>query len=155
MEPKNNTGASPSFQVCHKHELLPLLLLRLTFRLFEDVGEPALAAVLAIVVCRHKDSSAAFLGRALAAETVDFPIVVHLIILELSKMHCLVLVADLLGGGVVLLLPLLGPSSQPEHEMESRLFLNVVVGQSPAILQLFAPTATASETDVTWTREAE
>ena len=43
---KNNTSASPSFQVCHKHELLPLLLLRLTFRLFEDVGEPALAAVL-------------------------------------------------------------------------------------------------------------
>ena len=34
------------FQVCHEHELLPLLLLRLTFRLFEDVGEPALAAVL-------------------------------------------------------------------------------------------------------------
>ena len=46
MEPKNITSASPSFQVCHKHELLPLLLLRLTFWLFEDVGEPALAAVL-------------------------------------------------------------------------------------------------------------
>ena len=46
MEPKNNASASPSFQVCHKHELLPLLLLRLTFWLFEDVGEPALAAVL-------------------------------------------------------------------------------------------------------------
>ena len=43
----------------------------------------------------------------------------NLIILELSKMHCLVLVADLLGGGVVLLLPLLGPSSQPDTRMFS------------------------------------
>ena len=53
-------------------------------------------------------------------------------------MHCLVLVADLLGGGVVLLLPLLGSSPQSEDQVEGGLLLDVVVGQSPAILKLLA-----------------
>ena len=38
----------------------------------------------------------------------------YLVVLELSKMGSLVLVLDLLGGRVVLLLPLLRASSQPD-----------------------------------------
>ena len=55
-------------------------------------------------------------NRQVHSRSTRYP---NLIILELSKMHCLVLVADLLGGGVVLLLPLLGPSSQPDTRMFS------------------------------------
>lgn len=44
----------------------------------------------------------------------------------------------LLGGGVVLLLALLGTTTKAEHQVEGRLLLDVVVGQSPAIFQLLA-----------------
>ena len=37
----------------------------------------------------------------------------HLVVLEDGQLDLPVLVLDLLGGGVVLLLPLLGTSSQP------------------------------------------
>jgi len=114
-----------------------LLLSSLALRLVEDVRESTLAAVLTIVVGSHEDSSSTLLGRALAPQPIDLAIVVNLVVLELSKPDSLVLVADLLWGRVVLLLPLLRASSQPEHKMESGLLLNVVVGQSPAILQLF------------------
>ena len=39
----------------------------------------------------------------------------HLVVLEDSQLDLPVLVLDLLGGGVVLLLPLLGTSPQPEE----------------------------------------
>ncbi len=44
----------------------------------------------------------------------------------------------LFGRGVVLLLALLGTTAKAEHQVEGRLLLDVVVGQSPAILQLLA-----------------
>merc|ERR1712037_718861 len=114
----------------HKH----LLVLGLV----EHVGETALAAVLAIEVSSHEDSSAALLSRALTAQTVDLAIVVNLVVLEDGQLDLPVLVLYLLGGGVVLLLPLLSTSPQPEDEVEGGLLLDVVVGQSPAILQLLA-----------------
>ena len=64
----------------------------------------------------HEDSSTTLLGRALAAQTVDLPIVVNLVVLEHSQLDLPVLVLDLLGGGVVLLLPLLGTSPQPKED---------------------------------------
>merc|ERR1712037_480806 len=114
----------------HKH----LLVLGLV----EHVGETALAAVLAVKVSSHEDSSAALLSRALTAQTVDLAIVVNLVVLEDGQLDLPVLVLDLLGGGVVLLLPLLSTSPQPEDEVEGGPLLDVVVGQSPAILQLLA-----------------
>merc|ERR1719408_769778 len=116
--------------VLHKH----LLVLGLV----EHVGKTALAAVLAIEVGGHEDSSTTLFGGALAAQTVDLAVVVHLVVLEDGELDLPVLVLDLLGGGVVLLLPLLGTSPQPEDEVKSGLLLDVVVGQSPAILQLLA-----------------
>ena len=44
---------------------------------------------------------------------------------------------DFLGRGVVLLLSLLRSASESEDEMEGRFFLDVVVGECPAIFQLF------------------
>merc|ERR1719209_1537092 len=96
----------------HKH----LLVLGLV----EHVGETALAAVLAIEVSSHEDSSAALLSRALTAQTVDLAIVVNLVVLKDGQLDLPVLVLDLLGGGVVLLLPLLSTSPQPENEVLRR-----------------------------------
>merc|ERR1719259_168567 len=118
------------YLVLHKH----LLVLGLV----EHVGKTALAAVLAVEVGGHEDSSTTLLGWTLTAQTVDLAVVVHLVVLQDGKLDLPVLVLDLLGGGVVLLLPLLGTSPQPEDKVKSGLLLDVVVGQSPAILQLLA-----------------
>ena len=45
---------------------------------------------------------------------------------------------DLLGSGVHLLLALLGTTTEPQDEMERGLFLDIVVGQGSAILELLA-----------------
>ena len=62
----------------------------------------------------HEDSGTTLFGGALAAQTVDLAVVVHLVVLEDGELDLPVLVLDLLGGGVVLLLPLLGASPQPK-----------------------------------------
>ena len=84
----------------------------------------------------HEDAGTALLGRTLSPQTVDLPVVVNLVVLQDGQLHLPVLVLDLLGGRVVLLLPLLGASPQSEHQVEGGLLLDVVVGQSPAVLQL-------------------
>merc|ERR1719430_1702738 len=99
----------------------------LVLRLVEHVGEPALATVLTVEVGSHENSSTTLLSGTLTAETVDLAIVVNLVVLEDSQLDLPVLVLDLLGGGVVLLLPLLGTSSQPEDEMEGGLLLDLVL----------------------------
>ena len=67
----------------------------------------------------HEDSSTALLSGALAAQTIDLAVVVNLVVLQHRELDLPLLVLDLLGGGVVLLLPLLGPSSQPDTRMFS------------------------------------
>merc|ERR1719350_139914 len=104
--------------------------------LVEHVGEAALAAVLTVKVRGHEDPGATLLGRALAPQAVDLAVVVHLVVLEDSQLNLAVLVLDLLGGCVILLLPLLSSSPEPEDEMKGRLLLDVVVRESTAILQL-------------------
>jgi len=47
-------------------------------------------------------------------------------------------VLDLLGGGVDLLLALLAATTETQDEMEGRLFLDIVVGESATIFQLLA-----------------
>merc|ERR1719433_306645 len=98
--------------------------------LVEDVGESALAAVLTVEHGGHEDAGAALFSRALAPQTVDLPVVVDLVILQHGELDLPLLVLDLLGGGVVLLLPLLGSSPEPEDEVEGGLLLDVVVGES-------------------------
>ena len=75
---------------------------------------------------------------ALAAQTLDLAIAVNLVVLKNSQLGLLVLVLDLLGGGVDLLLALLTTTTQAEHQVEGGLLLDVVVGKSTAILELLA-----------------
>ncbi len=83
-------------------------------------------------------SGTTFRCRTLASQALDLPISVDLVVFENSQLGLLPLVFDLLGGSVHLLLPLLGTTTKTEDEMESRLFLNVVVGKSAAIFELLA-----------------
>lgn len=71
-------------------------------------GETALSAVLAVEVVGHEDTGTARLVGALASQARDLAVAVDLVVLQHSQLHLLLLVLDLLGGGVVLLLALLG-----------------------------------------------
>ena len=85
----------------------------------ELVGEPALAAVLTVLVeghlgrggktfrhvksrfrrrDTHEDTSTALGRRALAAKTLDLAVRLHLVVLEDGHLDLLALVLDLLGG---------------------------------------------------------
>lgn len=80
-----------------------------------------------------------YLGSgALAAKTLDLAVTVNLVVLEDGELGLLVLVLDLLGGGVDLLLALLTTTTQAEDEVKGRLLLDVVIRKSAAILELLA-----------------
>ena len=113
-------------------------MILLVLRLIKDIGQAALPAVLTVVVGGHEDAGAALLGRALSPQTVDLPVVVDLVVLQHGQLHLPVLVLDLLGGGVVLLLPLLGSSPQSEDQVQGGLLLDIVVGKSPTVFQLLS-----------------
>ena len=73
---------------------------------------------------------------ALLSQAGDLARVIDLVVLEDAEFFLLPLVLVLLGGGVLLLLALLSTTTQAEHQVEGRLLLDVVVGQSPPVLQL-------------------
>lgn len=89
-------------------------------------------------VPREEDmAGGTYLGsRALAAQTLDLAVTVNLVVLEDGELGLLVLVLDLLGGGVHLLLALLTTTTQAEHEVQGRLLLDVVVRKGAAVLEL-------------------
>ena len=96
----------------------------------------ALAAVMAISVLGHEDTSTA--GGALLAKANDLAVIVDTVELQDGQLNGLALMLDLLGGGVGLLLLLLGTTTEAKDKMESGLLLNVVVRESAAIFQLLA-----------------
>jgi len=102
----------------------------------EDVGHPALAAVLTVEVRGHEDSGPTFTVVALPPEASDLPVLVNLVVATDSQLDLLLLVLVFLRGRVILFLPLLGSTSQSEVHEHGRLLLDVVIGESPAILQL-------------------
>lgn len=120
-----------------------LWLRLLVLRLVEAVGQAALPAVMAVKVARHEHAGAALVSGTLAPQAVDLPVLVHLdkqkyvraaagwmeappphispaylVVLQHGQLDLLPLVLVLLGGGVGLLLPLLGASSQSQHQVE-------------------------------------
>merc|ERR1712112_666485 len=105
------------------HHKSPLLRLRLG--LVENVGEMASAAVLTVKMSRHEDTGTTILVGTLTSQASDLAVLIDLVVLEDRKLNLLSLVLELLAT-----------SSQAEDEMESRLLLDVVVGQSAAILKL-------------------
>lgn len=70
------------------------------FRVIEDVGQVALAAVLTVVHGSHEDTSAALWSGAFSPQTLDLAITVDLVVLEHSQLVLLALVLDLLWCGV-------------------------------------------------------
>ena len=76
---------------------------------------------------------------ALSPQTLNLSVTVHLVVLEHSQLGLLALVLDLLWCSVDLLLSLLGhTTTQTQHQVESRLLLDVVVAESAAVLELLA-----------------
>ena len=62
--------------------------------------------------------------------------ILYLVEFENRELDLLLLVLGLLGGGVILLLPLLGSTSQAKHQVEGGLLLDVVVREGTSIFQL-------------------
>jgi len=86
----------------------------------------------------HEDTCTTLRGWAFTAEALDLAVRVNLVVLEDRHLHLLALVLDLFGSIVSLLLALFSTTTETEHQVESGLFLNVVVRKSAAVLQLFA-----------------
>ena len=84
----------------------------------------------------HEDPRPTVGSGALSSQSLDLAAVVDLVELEYGQFHLLLLVLDLLRGGVVLLLALFATTPQPKNEVKSRLLLDVVVGESAAIFEL-------------------
>jgi hypothetical protein len=97
----------------------------------------AFPAILPVVHGCHKDTSTTLWGWTFPPQTLDLPIPIHLVELQHSQLGLLAFVLDLLGCRVNLLLALLSTTTESEDEMESRFLLNVVVGKSTAIFELF------------------
>jgi hypothetical protein len=74
---------------------------------------------LAIEHSGHEYSSAAFLAWAFASETMDFTVLVHLVIFKHGELDFLVLMLGLFRGGVILLLALLATTAETKNQMES------------------------------------
>jgi hypothetical protein len=76
--------------------------------------------------------------RAFPPQALDLAIAIDLVVLEDSELGLLPLVLDLLGCSVDLLLALLAATAEAEDEVQGRLLLDVVVGESTAVLELLA-----------------
>jgi hypothetical protein len=106
--------------------------------LLVDESQCALSAVGAVLMGGHEDSSAAGFSWAFASQTVDFSVLIDLVVFQDGELDLLSLVLDLLGGGVILLLTFLGTTTEAQHQMQGRLLLDVVVAQCATIFQLLA-----------------
>ena len=84
----------------------------------------------------HEHAGPALLGRALAPQPVNLPVVVDLVVLQHSQLDLAVLVLDLLGCGVILLLAFLCTAPEPQHQVQGALLLYVVVAQGTPVFQL-------------------
>ena len=105
--------------------------------LLVDVGEAALAAVVAVKVIGHEGAGSTLSVGALLAEAGDLSGgIVHLIELEHREFDLLLLVLDLIRLGVGLLLALLSTAAEAEDKVEGGLLLDVVVGERGAVLDL-------------------
>ena len=123
-----------TFENWSKHTHTHLLVLRLVV----DQCEAASAAIMTVKMVGHEDTGTALLIFAFSSETGDFAIVVHFVEFQNGQLDLLVLMLVLLGGGVILLLALLGATTKSEDKMKGGLFLDVVIRQGSAILELFA-----------------
>ena len=99
-------------------------------------GGTSLSAVVPIVVLRHEAPNSSH--WRIFSKTGDFSITFNSVIFQSLQGNGLVDTLDLLWLGVDLLLALLTTSTQPEHQMKSAFFLDIVIAQGTAIFELFA-----------------
>lgn len=105
----------------------------------------------------YEDARTTLGSGALATQTLDPAVRVHLVVLEDGHLDLLALVLDLLGGlnhhshvsiklndggseanVVRLLLALLGTTTKAEHQVEGRFLLDVVVAEGATVFELLA-----------------
>ena len=86
----------------------------------------------------HANSGAAGLMWAIFSRACNLTLVIHLVVLEHSQFHRLMVVLGLLRFCVGLLLSLFGTTAKAKHKVQSRLLLDIVVGEGAAILELLA-----------------
>jgi len=104
----------------------------------ENVGEMALATILAVGHSSHEDASTTSSSWTFSPQTFELTISINLKVLEDRELGFLSLVLYLLGCGVDFLLPLLGAPTETEDKVKGRLFLDIVVRECATVLQLLA-----------------
>jgi len=107
----------------------------------------ATSAILTVGHGGHKDTSTASFLWAFSSQTLNLSVGIDLIVLEHSELDLLALVLDFLRGGVNLLLALLAATTKTQNQVEGRLFLDIVIGESAAVLKLLA---SENETLLVW-----
>ncbi|KAJ0868460.1 hypothetical protein HanRHA438_Chr12g0574841 [Helianthus annuus] len=80
-----------------------------------------------IKMIRHESPRPTLSIRTLFPQPLHLSSIIHLIKLQHTQLHLLMLVLNLLRLRVRLLLPLLRPTTKPQHQMQSRLLLDVVI----------------------------
>ena len=105
--------------------------------LIERKCEVAFPTILPVVHRCHEDTSTTLWSWTFPPQSLNLPIPIHLVELQHSQFGLLALVLNLLRCRVNLLLALLSTTAKSEDEMKSRLLLDVVVGESTAIFELF------------------
>merc|ERR1719300_209779 len=98
------------------------------------LSQVTLSAVKTIMVNGHTNSRSAVV--AVLPKIFDVT-ATNIVILKNCHGHFLMFMFDFLRCVVVLFLLLLTTTAKPKHQMEGRLFLDVVVRQSSAIFKLF------------------
>merc|ERR1719265_294516 len=95
--------------------------------LLDDICEATFSAVVAIEVHGHENTRPAQLVRTFFAQALDFVVGVHLVELQHSKLHLLLLVLDFLRLRVSLLLTLLTSALETQRDEESGLVLHTAL----------------------------
>jgi len=86
----------------------------------------------------HESSRTARFSGAFPSKTFNFAIAVNLVVLKNRELSLLALMFDFLWCSVDLLLSLFGSTAKSKDEVESRLFLNVVIRQGSTVFKLLA-----------------
>ena len=99
-------------------------------------GGSTLSTVVTIMVLGHEASNSG--NRTVLAKSYNLAITLYSVILKSGKRNILGPPLNLLRLGENLLFTLLSSSTKTKDEMKSRLLLDVVVGESAAILKLLS-----------------
>merc|ERR1712126_674702 len=101
----------------HRLRVFATILLRAFTRFRKHIGQAAFPAILPVKMLSHENTRTTRFTWTLPPKTSDFAILVHLVVFQHGQLHFLLLVFDLLGCGVVLLLPLLATTTKSENQM--------------------------------------